>query len=269
MPPHVVSHTLRDSMAPTRAAFNCPRCGEALPTGTTRCDACGASISSAAPVSRPRAAHTPRQAVRGSSFAWLMLAVGLVVGGAVGYALRSGSAPGTGGGAPAGPADPMSGGGMGGGMGGAGGGMPTGGAMPAEVMELIQKYHAALAQNPDDIQAHVGLGNLFFDSGQWAKAAEHYAEALKRDAKNADVRVDMAIAFHNVGDDARARQELERVTKENPQHKNAWFNLGVVAGAAGDKATNIRAWEQYLKIDPNGERSAGVRDELARLKQAP
>jgi predicted TPR repeat methyltransferase len=72
-----------------------------------------------------------------------------------------------------------------------------------------------------------------------------------------------------MGDDARARQELDRVTREQPGHVNAWFNLGVVAGAAGDKKTAIRAWEQYLKLDPNGERAAGIRDELKRMKATP
>jgi predicted TPR repeat methyltransferase len=76
----------------------------------------------------------------------------------------------------------------------------------------------------------------------------------------------MAIALHNLGDDARARKEMERVTREQPGHANAWFNLGVVAGSMGDKKTAIRAWEQYLKLDPSGERSAGIREELRRLK---
>jgi hypothetical protein len=85
--------------------ITCPRCGERLPEGLTRCDACGAYL---VPVPASGAVHTeqgagarggakgfrPRPA--GSSLtgtAWTLLLIGLVLGGAIGYALHSAVAP--------------------------------------------------------------------------------------------------------------------------------------------------------------------------------
>lgn len=277
----------------------CPRCGERLPEGFTRCDACGAYLvvmpaagsgpgasagagprggpgASAgpgarggspagrhAPKGRPDAKHgsAPRRKTLGlSNSTWVMIIVGLLIGGAIGFALKSSIAPRGQSGMPAGPADVMAG--------ASGGGMPAaGGAMPADIMAEVQKDRAILEKNPDDVSANVDLGNLLFDSGQWEKATEHYGRALAKEPNNPDVRVDMAVAFHNLGQDQRARQEMERVTREHPDHRNAWLNLGVVTSSMGDNKAAIAAWEQYLKLDPTGEHAASIRDEVARLKQ--
>ncbi|HTM01625.1 MAG TPA: tetratricopeptide repeat protein [Candidatus Omnitrophota bacterium] len=263
--------------------ITCPRCGERLPEGFTRCDACGAylvphpagSAAPSAPGRKLNVAAGPRHApARAGSSPWVYLVVGLIVGGAVGYALRSGVGTGSSGGAPKGPADVMAGAGAGegGGMGAAPGGMGAGmagGQMPPDIAAAVQKYNSALMMDPNDLQANIGLGNLEFDSQQWDRAIEHYTKALAKDPKNADVRVDRAIAYHSLGQDAKAKEEMLRVTKDHPEHRNAWLNLGVVSAATGDKPGAIKAWERYLQLEPSGTHSAAIRDELNQLKQSP
>ena len=258
--------------------ITCPRCGERLPEGLTRCDACGAYLvavpagGASHPESggaragakgfRPRSGGSPL-----TGTAWALLLVGLVAGGGIGYALRGSVGPRMDGGAPTGPADIMAGaaGGNAAPMGGGTGGQPP--MMPAEIASQVQKYHQVLASDPGNLEANIGLGNLLFDSGQWEKAVGHYAKALEKDPKNGDVRVDMAIAHHNLGQNDLAISELKRVTKELPQHRNAWLNLGVVSSSVGDNTTAIQAWEHYLTLEPNGNHSAAIRDEITRLKQ--
>jgi len=216
---------------------------------------------------QPQKGSRPHKDASVPGIAWLLLAVGLAVGGMIGYTLHGSIGPrAEEGGMPSGPADVMSGGGMGGPSGGAPGGMP-GGAMPADMMKIVQSYRAALAKNPNDIEAHIGLGNLDFDSSQWDKAIEHYNTALSLDPKNPDVRVDRAIAYHNLGQDEQAFAEMRAVTKSHPTHKNAWLNLGVVSSGMGNRKTAIEAYERFLALEPNGERSDGVRRDLAEMKK--
>jgi tetratricopeptide (TPR) repeat protein len=160
----------------------------------------------------------------------------------------------------------MAGGGTGMGGGGMGDAAASGARMPPEVTAQVQRYRQALAMDPNDVAANIGLGNLLFDSGQYEKAIDHYSKALEKDPKNADVRVDRAIAYHGMNQDPKAKDELIAVTQSHPEHRNAWLNLGVVSANMGDNATAIRAWEQYLKLDPNGTHAAAIRDELSRLK---
>ena len=171
---------------------------------------------------------------------------------------------------PTGPADIMAG--ASGGTGGApeemGGGTPPPKRMPPQVVQLVQSYKAALARDPRDLEANIGLGNLEFDSGQWQKAIDYYSRALAIDPTNADVRVDRAVAYHATGQNDTAKKDLLRVTREKPTHKNAWLNLGVVNRELGDRSGAVRAWEEYLRLDPNGEHSAGIRQEITALKQS-
>jgi len=261
-------------MTPDR--ISCPRCGESLPADLDVCDACGQDLSritgagGSVPQSergsargaqapradeRGRAGKRPGVTARGSQgppgVSWLLLVVGLMVGGMVGYALHSAVAPRSESGMPAGPADIMA-------------GAPR---MPPQVVQMVQAYKAALAKNPNDLDANIGLGNLEFDSGQYLKAIDYYSRALEIDPRNADVRVDRAIAYHATGENDTAKKELLRVVQEKPEHKNAWLNLGVVNRELGDRAEAVRAWERYLKLDPEGEHAETIRQELATLKQ--
>jgi hypothetical protein len=272
--------------------FTCPRCGERLPAGFTRCDACGAYIvpSSGGQGGQPGAtsggshggsqrARGPQKSAGGSGPlpAWAFLVIGLIAGGAVGYALRAAVTPRMEGGAPMGPSDVMAGGGGGGpmdaGMGGGMGGAMGGGAggmdktqMLPQVIEALAKYRNTLADDPGNVEANIGMGNMMFDSGKWDQAVEFYTTALKKDPKNTDVAVDRAIAYHSLGQDTKAIEELRRITREHPDHKNAWLNLGVVAGSMGDTKTNITAWEKYLKLEPSGPHSDAIKSELAKMK---
>jgi len=173
---------------------------------------------------------------------------------------------------PRGPSDIMSGAGGDAGGGAMGGGMGGSGApsqMPPQVVAMVQQYRAALAKDPDDVDANIGLGNLLFDSSQWEKAVDHYGRALAKVPRNADVRVDRAIALHNLNRNDEAKTELERVTKEQPTHRNAWLNLGVIDATIGDRAGAIAAWEQYLKLEPNGDHADAIRAQIQELKKTP
>src|SRR2546426_5400787 len=138
----------------------CPRCGESLPATLDCCDACGAPLgpsgaavfsAGAAPTQARARGHAPsRSAQRHRSqgvpgIAWLLLVVGLAVGGMVGFALHSAIGPRGEAGMPSGPADILS-----------QQGAPQ--RMPPQIMQQVQSYKAALAKNPDDLQATVGLG---------------------------------------------------------------------------------------------------------------
>ncbi|HEU4726147.1 MAG TPA: tetratricopeptide repeat protein [Candidatus Eisenbacteria bacterium] len=241
----------------------------------TRCDACGAYIvpesgghsggaprGAASPRSGKGASHAPAPRGGGGIPPWAFLVIGLVVGGAVGYALRAAVAPRDDSGMATGPADIMAG--------ATGAGAPAGGMEQTQmlpgVIEALGKYRTTLASDPTNVEANVGIGNLMFDSGKWDQAIEHYSTALDKDPTLADVRVDRAIAYHTIGQNDKALAEMKRVTKEKPDHKNAWLNMGVVAGALGDRKTNIEAWETYLKLEPTGPHSDAIRGELAKVK---
>ncbi|MCL6472976.1 MAG: tetratricopeptide repeat protein [Firmicutes bacterium] len=96
-------------------------------------------------------------------------------------------------------------------------------------------YEAILKKNPKDIDALVGLGNIYFDLAGvkqdqkiYQKAIDNYKKALDIDPSRHSVRTDMAVAYYNLGASDIAIRELNTVIEKDPNFYQAYFNLGVI-----------------------------------------
>lgn len=133
--------------------------------------------------------------------------------------------------------------------------------------EDIARYEDILKKDPNNLNALISLGNLYFDSNQHQKAINMYGQALKIDPKNADVRTDMAVMYRNMKDFDRAVKELKEAAAHDPKHANSRFNLGVVLlHDKNDLKGAIAAWEDLLKVEPASERSDTIRQQLQQLR---
>lgn len=79
------------------------------------------------------------------------------------------------------------------------------------------EYQAALQLNPDHLQAHVSLANIYFEQRQWKEAMHEYQAAIRI----------------------------------NPQYFNARFNLGAAYARQGKVQDSIREYQAAARIDPN------------------
>jgi Tfp pilus assembly protein PilF len=133
-----------------------------------------------------------------------------------------------------------------------------------EDLSLLQNV---LKSDPDNLNALISLGNLYFDSNEPQNAIDMYGQALKIDAANADVRTDMAIMYRNLKDYDRAVKELREAASYNKKHANSRFNLGIILlHDKQDYKGAITAWEEFLKVEPAGERSDSIRQRLGQLR---
>jgi cytochrome c-type biogenesis protein CcmH/NrfG len=145
---------------------------------------------------------------------------------------------------------------------------PQGGDPHAVSTDEVKQAEEIVRKEPQNLNALITLGNLYFDSNQYRKAIDAYERALAIDPKNPDVRTDMGIMYRSTKEYDRAIKEFKEATSYDPTHKNARFNLAVVL-QYDKKDVNgaILAWEEFLKVEPSGERADAVRRELAQLKQ--
>lgn len=133
---------------------------------------------------------------------------------------------------------------------------------------LIEEFRTTLAEDPNNFAALVGLGNAYFDSGQWKKAVVMYEHALAINPRNADVRTDMGTAYRNLGMPDRALAEYRAVLVEEPGHLNARYNMGIVF--AHDKKNYqaaIHIWKELLKLSPNFPYADHIRASIAALEK--
>lgn len=139
---------------------------------------------------------------------------------------------------------------------------------PVKLQLKIQTLKDIIKKDPKNLAALIELGNLYFDTNQPKEAIEAYSQYLKFKPDNPDVRTDMGIMYRNLGDIDRAIEEFKKAAQSDPKHLNSRYNLGIVL-LHDKKDINgaIKAWEDYLKIDPKSERANYLRVQIENMRK--
>jgi cytochrome c-type biogenesis protein CcmH/NrfG len=151
---------------------------------------------------------------------------------------------------------------------------PPGAPMPAppardsiEVASQIKTLKEIVKKDPKNLPAWVELGNLHFDSDQPKEAIEAYSHYLAVKPDNPDVRTDMGIMYRKLGQFDRALEEFRKAAQSDPKHVNSRYNIGLVLlHDKQDIKGAIKAWEEYLRVDPNSERGQRIRAQIEKMK---
>ena len=138
---------------------------------------------------------------------------------------------------------------------------------PAEAAVKIQALKDILQKDPKNLSAWVELGNSYFDTNQPQESIDAYSKYLAIKPDNPDIRTDMGIMYRKLGDYDRAIKEFRTAAQNDPKHVNSRYNIGLVLlHDKQDMKGAIKAWEEYLKVDPNSERANRVRTQMDKLK---
>jgi len=145
--------------------------------------------------------------------------------------------------------------------------LPPSGPDPIEAAGKIQALKDLVQKDPKNLSAWVELGNLYFDTNQPQEAIDAYSKYLAVKPDNPDVRTDMGIMFRKLGDFDRALKEFRTAAQNDPKHVNSRYNIGIVLlHDKQDIKGAIKAWEDYLKVDPNSERGKRIKDQMDKMK---
>jgi len=139
-----------------------------------------------------------------------------------------------------------------------------------ETTSQIQTLKEIVKKDPKNLPAWVELGNLYFDTDQPKEAIEAYKQYLASKPDNPDVRTDMGIMYRKLGEFDKAIEEFKKAAQSDPKHINSRYNLGLVLlHDKQDMKAAIKAWEDYLKVDPNSERAQRIRVQIEKMKAMP
>jgi cytochrome c-type biogenesis protein CcmH/NrfG len=128
----------------------------------------------------------------------------------------------------------------------------------------LQQMSAREPQNPD---YPAQIGNLYYDSGQYAKAAEFYQQSLNIHPRDPNVETDLATCFHYMGQDDRSLKLLDNVLEYNPSFTQAKLNKGIVLiEGKKDVKGGISVWEDLLRSDPGYAQRAELEQKILQLK---
>jgi tetratricopeptide (TPR) repeat protein len=136
-----------------------------------------------------------------------------------------------------------------------------------EAASQIQTLKEIVKKDPKNLPAWVELGNLYFDTDQPKEAIEAYSQYLAIKPNNADVRTDMGIMYRKLGQFDQAIQEFKKAAQSDPKHVNSRYNIGLVLlHDKQDIQGAVKAWEEYLKVDPNSEKAQRIRAQIEKMK---
>ena len=145
--------------------------------------------------------------------------------------------------------------------------LPAPAAPPADVQKKADALRSVLKDDPKNLNALIQLGNLYFDANQFDPAIEAYSKALEIDPRNADVRTDLGIMYRKKRDYDRAIAEFKKAAEIDPKHVNSRYNLGIVLlHDKHDIKGAIKAWEDYLRVEPTGPRADNIRNQMDKMK---
>ncbi len=145
-------------------------------------------------------------------------------------------------------------------------GTPTAAAKPLHAAFDIQvgAKLERLRSDPNNPGILIELGNLYYDSRQYAAAIEYYQRVLARQPANTDVRTDLGTAYWYIGDADSAISEFNKSLSYQPTKPDTLYNLGIVQlRGKRDSAAAITTWQKLLAENPQYEQKDKIQKLVA------
>jgi tetratricopeptide (TPR) repeat protein len=117
------------------------------------------------------------------------------------------------------------------------------------VLEGIEILDEHTVNNPEDATAHLVMGQLYWQSGDYARAAEKFNTASRLDPGNEEAALlsVVAAAKGKTTDHINTQiAALQRLVEKQPQNTRALYMLGLALGAIGDHVGQVNALERAL-----------------------
>jgi cytochrome c-type biogenesis protein CcmH/NrfG len=134
----------------------------------------------------------------------------------------------------------------------------------AQAKPLLEK----LKSDPNNADLLASIGNVYYDTQQYASAINYYQQVLKLQPANTSVRTDMATAYWYTGDADTAIAEFNKSLSYDPHKANTLFNLGVVEWQGKmDIKSAVATWQTLLDTNPNYEGKGKVLDLIAQAQK--
>ena len=144
-----------------------------------------------------------------------------------------------------------------------------------QIQQQIEQAEKELEENPKDPEAIKTLAALYFQENRLDDAVRVLEEGRDAAPKDAEIPVflgqiysqqaratpgdEQKGLYNKAGDAYAAATELE------PENEEAYLLAGEAYDQAGEPAQAIKYWNGYLKLEPEGEQAAAVKERISAL----
>ena len=117
--------------------------------------------------------------------------------------------------------------------------------------QKARELEVEVINTPQNTNAWIQLGHVYFDTNKYDQAINAYEKALKLNPNNADVLTDLGIMYRRISKFRKAIEKFDKAIAVDPKHQNARLNKGIVLMQdLSDRDGAFQAWEDLLEINP-------------------
>ncbi|HYM79799.1 MAG TPA: tetratricopeptide repeat protein [Candidatus Limnocylindria bacterium] len=143
---------------------------------------------------------------------------------------------------------------------------PIAGSTQAQ-QQRADELRTALDKDTTNTQAHVALGDVLYDTGNWSEAIVHYRAALNRDSSLSHALVDLGVCYYNLGETTEAERHFRLALERDPHHPVALFNLGIVHERRSEWDQALQYFHRALQSDPPEGMRPPLVEAMARVQE--
>jgi cytochrome c-type biogenesis protein CcmH/NrfG len=139
----------------------------------------------------------------------------------------------------------------------------AGDAAPAD--SKFDELQQRLSTNPADADALSQVAAMYLGAKRYGQAADLFAQVVDIDPQKAEYHTGYGIALFYAGMQQLGAKELRRAVELDPNNVEAQFNFGLAVshGASADFEAANRAWQEVVRLDPDGQLGLQAKKMLA------
>ena len=117
------------------------------------------------------------------------------------------------------------------------------------------------ALNPDFLEAHLNLGNIYFLNRSYERAIEEYSDVLSIDPKSEEGHFSLGQLYLLINQPELAKQHFEQLVQLKPEDGKGYWYLSLCYSKLGDER---KAGEMYNKSLTLGYHPESVKEQIRR-----
>lgn len=129
--------------------------------------------------------------------------------------------------------------------------------------EAINAYDRCADVDPTNTDALLNCGTLYYEDGNFEKAADYFRRALAAQPENPLAHFNLGSVLEELGQLEDARRHLRQAVRLDPNYCDAHYNLAFVCEKLKAVTEANEHWKEYVRLDPVGPWATYARQRLA------
>lgn len=136
---------------------------------------------------------------------------------------------------------------------------------PETQQQAIQVYLKVLELEPMHPPAHINLGTLHYNRGDFAKAEQFYRQAINADPRYALAYFDLGNVLDETGRLTEAIQSYLVAIELGPNYADAHYNVALAFEKLKNPRKALHHWRTYTKLDTSGPWNKHARQQITKI----